>query len=68
MKKIKVIVIILLVILVGNIIAPKQVNATTLREYKELLEKYYTCKYKRQQERWLFLSQLREACEQSQLS
>ena len=36
----KIITILLLLILVGNIVIPEKVNATTLREYEELLEKY----------------------------
>ena len=36
----KVVIIILLLILVGNIFTPIDVDATTLREYEELLEKY----------------------------
>lgn len=36
----KVVVIILLLVLVGNIFLPLEANATTLREYEELLEKY----------------------------
>ena len=40
MMKKKIIPIILLLVLVGNIILPQPVQATTLREYQELLEKY----------------------------
>ena len=40
MRKSRVIVGILLIVLVANIIIPEPVQATTLREYQELLEKY----------------------------
>ncbi len=40
MKKKRIIPILLIAIILGNIFAPTQVEATTLREYEELLEKY----------------------------
>ena len=40
MKKKRIIAILLILVLIGNILAPAHVEATTLREYEELVEKY----------------------------